>query len=56
VTLADEYLPAHEIAQRRLVTPDRFLDALFWGRADPKAAMLLDRALEIERRLGTSPG
>ena len=50
VTLADEFVPVHEVKLRRLVTPEEFLDILFWGRDDPKAAMLLDRALEIDRR------
>lgn len=51
VTLADAYVPEHEVAERRLVRPDEFLDALSWGRRDPKAALLLDRALAIEREL-----
>jgi ADP-ribose pyrophosphatase YjhB (NUDIX family) len=51
VTLADEYAPEHEVAQRRLVGPDAFLDALSWGRRGPMAARLLDRALAIEREL-----
>ena len=52
VTLADEYAPVHEVVERRLVPPEGFLDALFWGSHDPKAAMLFDRALAIERELG----
>ena len=49
VTLADAYAPKHEVTERRLVPPDAFLDALSWGRGDPKPALLLDRALAIER-------
>ena len=49
VTLADEYLPRHEVTQRHLVRPEDFLDALFWGRRDPKGAVLLTRALALER-------
>jgi len=49
VTLAEEFVPRHEVTQRRLVSPEEFLDTLFWGRNDPKAAMLLGRAVEIER-------
>jgi 8-oxo-dGTP pyrophosphatase MutT (NUDIX family) len=49
VTLADAFVPEHEVMQRHLVSSDDFLDTLFWGRTDPKAAMLLGRALEIEQ-------
>ena len=49
VTLADEFVPAHEVRLRRLVTSEAFLDILFWGHDDPKAPMLLERALEIDR-------
>jgi 8-oxo-dGTP pyrophosphatase MutT (NUDIX family) len=49
ITLADEYAPRHEVGERRLVHPDEFLDALSWGRSDPKAALLLDRALAADR-------
>lgn len=48
ITLNDEFLPQHEIAERRLVAPDDFLDTLFWGRTDPKAGILLDHALQLE--------
>ena len=50
VTLADEFVPQHEVRLRHLVAPEAFLDTLFWGRDDPKAAVLLQRALEIERQ------
>lgn len=49
VRLADEYAPQHEITDRCLVRPDEFLSVLSWGRQDPTAALLLDRALVIER-------
>ena len=32
-----------------LVPPERFLDTIFWGRTDPKAALLLDKALRADR-------
>lgn len=47
VTLATQVLPRAENTLRHLVAPDRFLDTLQWGRSDPKAAMLLARALEV---------
>jgi len=43
----------HE-AERLMVAPQDFLDTLFWGREDPKAAMLLERVLQLERRHGGS--
>ncbi|MGI6543452.1 MAG: NUDIX hydrolase [Limnochordia bacterium] len=49
ITLAEEFVPQFEVGERRLVAPEDFLDALFWGRTDPKAAMLLEKALEIDR-------
>ena len=49
VTLADDFVPEHEVTERRLVGPDEFLDALCWGRSDPTAALLLERALAVER-------
>jgi 8-oxo-dGTP pyrophosphatase MutT (NUDIX family) len=49
VTLADEFVPEHEVTERRLVRPDEFLDALSWGRSDSKAELLLERALAVER-------
>jgi 8-oxo-dGTP pyrophosphatase MutT (NUDIX family) len=49
VTLGKAFAPQHEISERHLVMPDEFLDKLFWGRADPKAPLLLERALQIEQ-------
>ena len=49
VTLADEFVPEHEVTERRLVRPSEFLDALCWGRNGPTAAILLERALAVER-------
>lgn len=39
-----------EVDERLLVPPERFLDTVFWGRADPKAVLLLGKALEVNRR------
>ena len=57
VTLADDFLPQSEVSERKVVAPKDFLDTLFWGREDPKAAMLLERALRLESRrsAGTTP-
>jgi 8-oxo-dGTP pyrophosphatase MutT (NUDIX family) len=55
VSLAEEFVPRHEVKLRRLVTPDDFLDTLFWGRDDPKAAMLLELALHIDKRHPEQP-
>jgi ADP-ribose pyrophosphatase YjhB (NUDIX family) len=49
VTLDSDFSPKHEISDRYLVTADEFLDRLLWGRKDPKAPMLLKRALEMDR-------
>ncbi len=46
IHLADDYMPELEVKERLLVPPERFLDTLFWARADPKAEMLLERALK----------
>jgi len=54
VTLGNEFLPRHEVTERYLVCPDEFLDRLFWGWTDPKARMLLERALEIEHNSSKS--
>ncbi|MDP6778897.1 MAG: NUDIX hydrolase [Candidatus Latescibacteria bacterium] len=56
VTLEDAFDPVHEVQQRRLVPPEAFLDALFWGRDDPKAEMLLERALELDSALPRGDG
>jgi hypothetical protein len=50
VRLAKQVFPRAESTLRHLVSVDDFLDALQWGRSDPKAAILLERALEMERR------
>ena len=50
VTLANKFSPKHEITERFLVTPDEFLDRLFWGRTDPAATTLLERALVMDQR------
>jgi ADP-ribose pyrophosphatase YjhB (NUDIX family) len=47
VTVDSEFHPEHEVSLRYLVPPEEFLDRLFWGRTDPKAAVLMARALEI---------
>jgi hypothetical protein len=52
VTLADQVGPRPESTLRHVISPADFLDTLFWGRYDPKAAMLLERALELEREHG----
>lgn len=49
VIVNNQFSPRHEVTERRLVTPETFLDTLFWGRKDPKAPILLERALEIEQ-------
>ncbi len=49
VTLGRNFVPNHEVIARCLVKPEKFLDALFWGRKDPKAGLLLKTALEIDR-------
>lgn len=49
VTLADHFVPGAETTARHLVSPADFLDTLFWGRLDPKAPLLLQRALALER-------
>ena len=55
VTLAEEFVPMHEVKLRRLVTPGDFLDTLFWGRNDLKGAMLLDLALHIDKLYPEQP-
>lgn len=49
VTLAETFTPEHEISERRLVAPSVFLNTLFWGRDDPKAKLLLERAVTCDR-------
>ncbi len=50
VTLAEEFVPEHEIVRRVTVEPAEFLDRLFWGRSDAKATLLLQRALACDAR------
>lgn len=50
VTLAAEFVPKTEVTERCLVAPEDFLDTLFWGRTDPKGAMLLEQALALNRQ------
>ena len=50
VTLAPQAAIRSETTLRHLVSPAKFLDTLEWGHIDPKAAMLLKRALEVERK------
>jgi ADP-ribose pyrophosphatase YjhB (NUDIX family) len=50
VTLAPQVAIRAETTLRHLVSPSNFLDSLEWGDSDPKAAMLLERALEAERK------
>lgn len=49
VTADSEFAPEQDGLECLLVDPEDFLDTLFWGRSDPKGAMLLERAREIER-------
>lgn len=49
ITLDDDFTPEYEVQEYRLVLPEQFLDTLFWGRDDPKAAMLLERASAIDK-------
>jgi 8-oxo-dGTP pyrophosphatase MutT (NUDIX family) len=49
VELAEAFAPQLEVKERLLVPPERFLETLFWGHDDPKAALLLAKALEIDR-------
>jgi ADP-ribose pyrophosphatase YjhB (NUDIX family) len=55
VEVATDFSPAHEVTERHLVRPEEFLDRLFWGRSDPKAAMLLARALELDESYDRQP-
>ncbi len=50
ITLDETFTPQHEIGVRKLVAPEAFLDTLFWGRTDPKAEILLNLALQLERQ------
>ena len=50
VSLGDTFVPQHEVTLRYLVSAGDFLDRLFWGRADPKAPLLLAQALQLAER------
>jgi len=50
--LAETFVPELEVRERLLVPPERFLETLFWGRDDPKAALLLEKALTIDQLYG----
>jgi ADP-ribose pyrophosphatase YjhB (NUDIX family) len=50
VELSEEYVPAAEVTERWVVGVEEFLDHLFWGRSDPKAEVLLARAVGVEAR------
>ena len=43
----DDFRPEHEMSARRLVSPEDFLEALFWGE-EVTAGLILDRGLAIE--------
>jgi 8-oxo-dGTP pyrophosphatase MutT (NUDIX family) len=51
VSQEDDWEPTHDISERIVVGAHEFLDTLPWGRSDPKAAFLLDRALALEPSL-----
>lgn len=48
IALAPQGPDRPESTLRHLVSPLDFLDTLEWGRNDPKAAMLLERALALD--------
>jgi ADP-ribose pyrophosphatase YjhB (NUDIX family) len=52
VTLAEQHFPRAENTLRHIVAPAVYLDTLYWGRSDPKASLLLEKALAIETRYG----
>lgn len=52
VRLEEQEAPSNSPNERLLqhiVSPADFLEALAWGHSDPTAALLLERALEVER-------
>lgn len=51
VSLAEGWMPTHDISERVVVGESEFLDTLPWGRSDPRAAFLLGRAQEVEPSL-----
>lgn len=50
VSLAEQKFPRTEQMLCYVVSPADYLDTLAWGRSDPKAPMLLEKALKIEGR------
>ena len=44
----DEFTAEHEMTARRLVAPEEFRTALFWG-AEPTAGLILERGLALEQ-------
>jgi ADP-ribose pyrophosphatase YjhB (NUDIX family) len=52
VNLADQVFPRAESTLRHVVSPADYLDTLCWGQSDPKAPLLLEKALAIEARYG----
>ena len=50
IEIDEAFVPAHEIVQQQIVPPEEFLDALFWGRTDPKAEMLFEMACDLQSR------
>ncbi len=48
VSLAEQKFPRTEQTMRYMVSPADYLDTLAWGRSDPKAPMLLEKALAME--------
>jgi 8-oxo-dGTP pyrophosphatase MutT (NUDIX family) len=47
----EPFVPEHEMSGRRLVAPERFREALFWGR-ESTAGVILERGLAIETERG----
>jgi len=54
VTLAEPHFPRVESTLWHIVGPADYLDTLAWGRSDPKAPLLLEKALAIEGRYGAN--
>lgn len=52
--MLEPFLPEHEMTARRLVAPEEFRSALFWGR-EATAGLILERGLAIEADRGSSP-
>lgn len=46
----EEFRPEHEMSARRLVAPEEFRAALFWGE-EKTAGLVLDRGIAIEEAL-----